>query len=71
MEVIEEFINGFCKAQNQSRMVICEFREEADGTRTFLDSDCGHSICPHSRECLLMGKILDRKGPTLDNPCVP
>ncbi len=54
MEIIEEFVNGFCKAQNQTRMVICEFEKSDDGTRIFLESDCAYGACPHSAECTLM-----------------
>lgn len=58
MEIVEEFVNGFCKAQNQSRMVLCEFREEPDGTRTFLESDCAFGKCSHSRQCQLMAQVV-------------
>ena len=44
MDIVEEFINGFCKAQNQS----------------FLDSDCAYGMCSHSRECLLMAQAMEK-----------
>ena len=61
MEITEEFVSGFCKAQNQTRMVICEYRQEAGGTRIFLDSDCAYGACPHSGECVLMKEAVKRK----------
>lgn len=27
MDIEESFVSGFCKAQNQTRMVICEFEK--------------------------------------------
>lgn len=57
MEIIEEFVNGFCKAQNQSRMVLCEFRQEADGSRSFLEADCAFGVCPHTKDCQLMSQV--------------
>ena len=57
MEITEEFVNGFCKAQNQSRMVLCEFRQEPDGSRTFLEADCAFGACPHTRDCQLMAQV--------------
>ena len=54
MDIEESFVSGFCKAQNQTRMVICEFEKKSDGTRVFLDSDCAYGCCPHSGDCLLM-----------------
>ncbi|MDD2957244.1 MAG: ubiquinone biosynthesis protein UbiE [Lachnospiraceae bacterium] len=55
----EEFFNGFCKAQNQSRMVICEFEIASDGKRSFIESDCAYGACSHSAECLLMKQALE------------
>lgn len=53
----EVFVSGFCKMQNQSRMVICEVRTRKDGTKEILSSDCAWGKCEHSRTCLLMGQI--------------
>ena len=39
-DVDEMFVSGFCKMQNQSRMVICEVRTRNDGTKEILSSDC-------------------------------
>lgn len=52
--ISEEFVSGFCKAQNQTRMVVCEFEELEDGSRRLLSSDCAYGKCEHSRDCLLM-----------------
>ena len=35
-DVDEMFVSGFCKMQNQSRMVICEVRTRNDGTKEIL-----------------------------------
>ena len=34
-DVDEMFVSGFCKMQNQSRMVICEVRTEMTGRRRY------------------------------------
>ncbi len=52
----EEFYSGFCKAQNQTRTVICEFEIGEDGKKILLDSDCAYGVCDHSANCLLMGQ---------------
>lgn len=59
MEITEAFVSGFCKAQNQSRMVLCEYRQEPDGTKTFLESDCAYGTCSHSRQCALMEQAIE------------
>ena len=61
MEIVEEFVNGFCKAQNQSRMVLCEYQLEPDGSRTFLESDCAYGSCSHSRQCQLMAQAISEE----------
>lgn len=58
MEIEETFVTGFCKAQNQTRMVVCEWEQKPDGSREFLDSDCAYGACPHSGDCLLMRQAL-------------
>lgn len=55
--ITEEFISGFCKAQNQTRMVICEMEIREDGSRKLLSSDCAYGKCEHSKDCLLMEQI--------------
>lgn len=56
-DIDEEFVSGFCKMQNQPRMVICEVRTRRDGTKEILSSDCAWGKCEHSRICLLMRQI--------------
>ena len=55
--ITEEFISGFCKAQNQTRMVVCELEKMEDGSIKLLSSDCAYGKCEHSKDCLLMGQI--------------
>lgn len=54
MEFTEEFISGFCKAQNQSRTVLCEFEVAPDGSRQMVSCDCAFGKCQHTKDCLLM-----------------
>ena len=39
-DIIEEFASGFCKAQNQTRMVMCELKVLPDGKKEIVSSDC-------------------------------
>lgn len=50
----EEFVSGFCKAQNQTRRVLCEFKIRPDGEKELVSADCAFGRCPHSGSCLLM-----------------
>lgn len=54
MEFTEEFFSGFCKAQNQTRTVLCEFEIRSDGSKVLLSSDCVYGKCSHTQDCLLM-----------------
>ena len=54
----EEFISGFCKAQNQTRMVLCEFLIRPDGSKELTETDCAYGSCPHTGDCLLMKQAL-------------
>lgn len=56
MREMEEFISGFCKRQNQTRMVLCEFEFAEDGDRKLLSSDCDYGKCEYSRDCRLMAE---------------
>lgn len=40
-DIIEEFASGFCKAQNQTRMVMCELKVLSDGKK----GDCLFGLC--------------------------
>ncbi len=55
----EQFVSGFCKAQNQSRMVECIFEVAADGSRRLTETDCAYGNCPHTDDCLLMKNVLE------------
>lgn len=57
-KITEEFVSGFCKVQNQTRMVICELEELPDGTKKLLSSDCAYGKCEHTGDCLLMGQLM-------------
>ncbi len=55
----EVFVSGFCKTQNQSRMLICEVCVREDGTKEILSSDCAYGKCEHSSTCLLIRQALE------------
>ena len=57
METEEEFISGFCKMQNQTRMVICETERLPDGRKKVVYADCAYGKCEHTGDCLLMGQL--------------
>ncbi|MCD8104269.1 MAG: hypothetical protein LUF35_04535 [Lachnospiraceae bacterium] len=57
MEETEEFVSGFCKKQNQTRMVLCEFGLVGDGRRVLLAADCAYGMCEYSRACTLMASV--------------
>ncbi|MCC8067047.1 MAG: ubiquinone biosynthesis protein UbiE [Clostridiales bacterium] len=57
-EETEEFMSGFCKKQNQTRTVLCEFGSGEDGKRNLLSSDCDYGCCEHSKDCRLMAAAL-------------
>ncbi len=54
----EQFVSGFCKAQNQTRMVECIFSVDPDGKRELTETDCAYGKCPHSGDCLLIRNAL-------------
>ncbi len=58
MQETEEFISGFCKRQNQTRTVLCEFEIVGEGSRKLVESDCDYGRCEHSRSCRLMQEAL-------------
>ena len=53
MMIDELFLSGFCKAQNQTRTVLCEVEVSADGGRKIVSADCAYPDCAHSRECVV------------------
>ncbi|MCC8103357.1 MAG: ubiquinone biosynthesis protein UbiE [Clostridiales bacterium] len=60
----EAFISGFCKRQNQTRTVYCEYEAAEDGSRRLLDSDCDYGSCEHSHNCTLMAQAKEQGGAT-------
>ncbi len=54
--VIEEMYSGFCKAQNETRTVFCEF-VETEGKRSLSQADCAYGTCPHTETCRLMEQV--------------
>ncbi|MCD8023313.1 MAG: hypothetical protein LUF30_10210 [Lachnospiraceae bacterium] len=52
--ISEEFVSGFCKNQNQTRTVLCEFEVAADGSRKLPYADCAYGKCEHGAVCTLM-----------------
>jgi len=57
--ISEEFFSGFCKAQNQTRTVLCEYETDREGHKAFTGSDCAYARCPHAAECLLMKEAVE------------
>ncbi len=55
----EQFVSGFCKAQNQTRMVMCIIKTQEDGSRQITETDCAYGDCPHTGDCLLMQNVLN------------
>ncbi len=55
----EQFASGFCKAQNQTRMVACVIEEDTDGKKRITETDCAYGVCEHSDSCLLMKSVLE------------
>lgn len=49
----EEFISGYCRTQDQSRMVAAEIE---DGELTV---DCSYGSCPYEDRCTIAGRIRD------------
>ena len=47
----EEFISGYCRAQDQSRMVAVEIE---DGE---LSADCSYGNCPYEDRCTIASRI--------------
>lgn len=42
----EKMLTGYCRAQDQSRMVLVEYEG-----RTLLDADCCYGACPFQASC--------------------
>lgn len=48
----EEIVSGYCRAWNQSRTVVCEYRKSEDGI--LMAADCDYPRCVHSGSCEVM-----------------
>ena len=46
MEEKEVFYNGFCRCQNQGRIVLCVYVKNGENWKID-DIDCGYFSCPH------------------------
>lgn len=46
----ETFLNGFCRCQNQGRIVLCVY-VKSGGHWTIDEVDCGYFDCPHKDSC--------------------
>ena len=57
IEIEEEFVSGFCKMQNQTRMVICETEKLENGKKKIVYTDCAYGKCEHTGDCLLIKQI--------------
>ena len=53
-EIVEEFVNGYCKNYDMARSAICEFVQDEDGLH-FDRIDYG--VCPHSKNCEMMKQV--------------
>ena len=50
----ETFLSGYCRLQDQSRMVTVVTQ---DGC--LLETDCSYAVCPYSPNCPVADKIRD------------
>lgn len=50
MEEKEVFYNGFCRCQNQGRIVLCVYVKNGENWKVD-DIDCGYFSCPHGDSC--------------------
>jgi len=56
---IYEFVSGYCRANDNSRLAECTFFREPDG-RLKLDSmDCDYGQCAYSDECTVAKAALE------------
>lgn len=59
METEETFLSGFCKTQNQTRTVCCEYTTDENGRKEITETDCSYGACPYSRFCVLIHSLND------------
>lgn len=58
-EIVEEFISGFCRTSNETRMVECEYERQPDGSLKLTEFDCSYEKCPNSGACLIYRQARD------------
>lgn len=56
---MEEMVQGYCRASDQSRIVTCEYIEK-DGKNVLEYTDCAYGTCVHSKTCKLMEEMFKR-----------
>ncbi len=56
MEEREVFYNGFCRAQNQGRMVACVY-VKGKGGWVLDEADCAYEKCPNREACEIARQI--------------
>lgn len=64
-EIIEEMVQGYCRASDQSRILTCEIAEK-DGKKVLEYTDCAYGKCIHSNTCKLMEEVFARTGASRD-----
>ena len=57
----EMFINGFCRGQNQGRMVEVVANIE-QGKKILAEVDCAYGQCPHQASCEIARQIQEYTG---------
>ena len=55
-EIIEEFVNGYCRNYDMARSAICEFIKDENGIH-FDRVDCDYGPCPYGDDCEMMKKV--------------
>lgn len=53
MEIQEKMISGYCRSQNRSNTVCCEYEVKEDGWKLAF-ADCGFRKCIHFADCVIM-----------------
>lgn len=61
MEEKEVFYNGFCRAQNQGRIVACIYVKKGDGWMV-QEADCAYGKCPNRAACEIARQIREGQG---------
>lgn len=56
MDEKEVFFNGFCRCQNQGRIVLCVYVKKEE-TWQIDEIDCGYFRCPHQDSCEIARQV--------------